>query len=219
MAIWSNQFRIGQISLSDMVNAAESITGLTSLQITDQTISWGDFFQDIGQSPNPHFAILPSAGNFSGLHQTEIESFDLTQGLVIFGGNLVLGFSKTDDKNVAIRELDRQIPSPDPRAIRAALLDQVNYTEKLIASYQMGAARDEVEQTLNLLKVLRLPPALPTKTRNDLELSAKIIVIAQMGIDRTVVMDSPSNDSQKSAELKLLANLAAQLMAACTVIS
>lgn len=219
MAIWSNQFRTGQIPLSDMVNAAEFITGVTSLQSAGQTISWGEFFQDIEQSSNPHFAILPTTGNFSGLHQTEIEAFDLTKGLVIFGGNLVLGFSKTDDKNVAFSKLDRQLPSPDPRAIRAALLDQVNYAEKLIASYQMGAARDEVEQTLNLLKVLHLPPALPTKTRNDLELSAKIIVIAQMGIDRTVVMDSPSNDSQKSAELKLLVNYATQLMAACTVVT
>lgn len=219
LAIWLNQYRVGAISVTDAINAAETISNVTDVQNAGEPVSWAKLIRNMPFSATPYYAILPTPGNTFGLDAQVHKSFDLSAGICVISQNVILGQVDGQSPTWRITHIHSPLIVPDPRIARAQLNALIETAAAELSNIDAMGDRNEVEQSLHQLKPIHLPPALPNRAKVDLELAQRIWLIAQFGITDSQVHASPSKDDVRVATLQQLRTAALELMAASTAVA
>lgn len=217
LAIWINQYRIGKITLTDAVNAAETITDALELNLDGEEVSWLEAINSVSNLVTPTYALLPNPGNTYGLSHELIRQLDLTAGVLALSPYQFLGQNAGSSKWTSFK-----IPNPlavlDPRIARQTLFDLTQTATIELNRLELHGNRNPVEKDLSELRAIHLPPALSSRVKNDLEFAERIWIISQYGIDDAVAHASPSSDKRKIETLNQLKTAALELMAASSML-
>ncbi|MEY4311526.1 MAG: hypothetical protein RLZZ571_296 [Actinomycetota bacterium] len=219
LAIWLNQYRVGAISMTDAINAAETISNVTEVHNASEPVSWSKLIRNMPFSAVPYYAILPTPGNTFGLDAKVHQSFDLAEGVCVLSQNVVLGQVYAQNPSWKITRIEKPLIVPDPRIARAQLNALIETAAAQLSAIDVTGDREDVDQSLHQLKPIHLPPALPNRAKVDLELAQRIWLIAQFGISDSQVHASPSSDDVRVQTLQQLRTAALELMAASTAVA
>ena len=219
LAIWLNQHRVGAISITDAINAVETITQSTHVETPTGYTSWSDLVRSMPFSPMPYYAVLPTPGNTFGLDSQSYSSFELSAGICAINSKILLGQKIQSQSIWQIKPATTSITIPDARSAREILNALIESATSELGAADVSGDRDQVEQELHQLRPIHLPPALPNRAKVDLELAQRIWLIAQFGITDTQVHDSPSTDEVRIATFSRLRSAALELMAASTAVA
>lgn len=217
LAIWINQYRIGKITLTDAVNAAETITDALELNLGGEEVSWLEAIHSVSNQVTPAYALLPNPGKTNGLSHELIRQLDLTAGVLALSPYLFLG-QKADSSKWTSFKIPNPLAVLDPRIARQTLFDLTQTATTQLSQLELHGNRNPVEKGLSELRAIHLPPALSSRVKNDLEFAERIWIISQYGIDDAVAHSSPSSDKRKIETLNQLKTAALELMAASSML-
>lgn len=217
LAIWINQYRIGKITLTDAVNAAETITDALELNLDGEEVSWLEAINSVSNQVTPTYALLPNPGKTYGLSHELIRQLDLTAGVLALSPYLFLG-QKADSSKWTSFKIPNPLAVLDPRIARQTLFDLTQTATTQLSQLELHGNRYPVEKGLSELRAIHLPPAISSRVKNDLEFAERIWIISQYGIDDAVAHASPSSDKRKIETLNQLKTAALELMAASSML-
>ena len=210
LAIWLNQFRSGLISRSDVLNALETVTQNTS-------VDWVQVIDHVAKSEQPCFALLPIPGLTYGLPAQVLKQINSESGVCIINGKTVLSQSLSKDATWQLFEVPHLIAPPEPKEARISFQQLLDESVTELAAMQAQGDRTSAEHKLEKLKLTHLPPALPSRVKNDLDLAQRIWLITEVGAQESQVFHSPSLDDRKIHQLRKLKIAAINLMSAVTL--
>jgi len=210
LAIWLNHFRSGLISRSDVRNAAETIT-------EDTSFDWQNLIDQVAISQQPCFALLPIPGWTYGLPSQILSQINVASGVCVFADQKLLAC--TNGKKLAWQtfELTHQIVPPEPKSARLSFTDLLEESVTQLARMEAQGDRSVIEHKLAGLNETHLPPALPSRVKNDLDSAQRIWLITEIGAQESKVIHSPSFDEQRFDQLRKLRISAINLMSAVTL--
>lgn len=219
LAIWLNQYRAGQITKSDARNACETITDNEILLVQDDVIDWTAFLAKYVQSSAllPIACALPTAGNSFGIPHYALREFDLSAGLVVIENEMILG--RDLKRNWVVNEVSCNLIPAHLASSRLTLLDLISEAEDELAALHLFGDRTSIDDELFKLRPLHLPPGLPTKVKQDLELAERIWLVTQYALKESEALASPSGDRRRIELLTSLSRISLELMAAASSVS
>ncbi len=216
LAIWLNQVRNGSISITDAVNAAETLTqdsGLVNESSESEISNWFDLVSLAKKSQSPILGIAPSPGNTYGLPAQLFAKLDVDFGACVINRQLILGYSNVPSQKWTLYRIEHEIPDLDAKLARISIAQIIEQSSATLSALALTGNRDPIDQALAKLPSLHLPPAHSSRVRNDLDLATRILVICQLSSDQAQAVHSRSSDLRKSEELNRLKNAALDLLA------
>lgn len=221
LAIWLNQFRKGAISSTDATNAAETITNCLAIESLPENqghlqMRWSEVIEKVAGSTSPCFAFIPSSGRTYGLTSQVIANLDLNSGVCVVDSNVAIGSSSKDQNKWILIVLENPLVPLDAKTARLELQELITRSAADFTSMQLAGQRESIDKELANLEVTFLPSSIDKKVMNDLELSGRVLLIAQRSLDAAKALDSRSLDEQKTIKLRGLQNAALDLIAATT---
>jgi hypothetical protein len=215
VAIWLNQFQSGSITLSDAVNALETITEVTSVTIEDQRSSWPEFIDRYLNFGQPVFAVLPLPGYPAGIPYELLRVSESSAGFISLANRRVLHLVAAAKSSFwQVSEIQLPLANPDLRFARNNLLAEIGLSADLLANFELQGERQDLDLLLNQLRPIYLPAGVSKKLREDLELAEKIWLICEFAALRAEAVASPSKERLKVGTLLELKYLACELMSA-----
>jgi len=215
VAIWLNQFQSGAITLSDTVNALETITEVSSVTFEDQSKNWLDFINQYLDLTQPIFAVLPLPGHPGGIPYELLKVSESSVGFVSLANRKVLHLVNTENLSFwQVSDIEIPLGNPDVKLARHNLITEIGLSADLLANFDLQGERGDLDLKLNQLRPIYLPAGVPEKQKDDLELAEKIWLISEYASSKAQAVDSPSKERLKVNALLELKFLAYELMSA-----
>ena len=217
LAIWLNAARTGSVSLTDAANACETLIDQLGYELASEPVApkmypMIDLVSLAVASSTPVTVALPVFGDPSGVPAHVLPQIDPDCGLVAVTSNLLLARSTTG--RWLVIETLHNIAFADLNHARTALNETISHATEFLANADLIGDSTEVEDELRNFRLLHLPPSMPSRNSSALELAVRIRIVANMAVQRSMAMASPSTDRKRIEVLQTLDRAARELLQA-----
>ena len=136
-------------------------------------------------------------------------------GLVAITKNILLARSKTGSWRIF--ETAHSIAFQDLNHARTQFYATLSHATQFLAAAELVGDSAAIEEELRNFKLLHLPPSLLPRNVEALEIAARIRIVANMAMQSTMAVASPSNDRKRIEILKTLDRQARELLQAVSL--
>jgi hypothetical protein len=207
LGLWLNAARSGAVSPTDAANAIESITQQIGIakggsNSDVETSSWLELVRVAQKTNEPAVAALPVDGDQTGIPAGVLARIMRSSGVVAIGPSLLL-CEQSDGFWILVSE-PHKVFYYDLNQTRRSLTEEIaTATDRLSASDLFGD-ESEILDALEAFHALHLPPHLSKRSKDALELAARVIIVADGAKASATALHSPSIDRQKVQVLQKL---------------
>ncbi len=217
LALWLNAARNGSVSATDAGNACETLVDQLGYEMASEPIApkmypMTDLVSLALSSGTPVTVALPVFGDPAGVPAQVLPQVDLNFGLVAVTSNLIL--ARSNSGRWMIFETTHNIAFQDLNHARSQLNATILIATDFLTNSDLIGDSTQVEAELRNFRLLQLPPSLPSRNIASLELAARIRIVANMAIQSSMAIASPSTDRKRIEVLQTLDRQARELLQA-----
>jgi hypothetical protein len=220
VALWLNAARSGSVSATDAANACETLIDQLGYELAIEPIAPATYpmldLVSLAMTGNvPVTVALPVFGDPAGVPAQVLSQVETDCGLVAITKNMLLARSTSGSWQVF--ETAHSIAFQDLNHARTQFYETLSQATQLLAAADLVGDSAAIEEELRNFKLLHLPPSLPSRNVEALENAARIRIVANMAMQSTMAVASPSNDRKRIEILKTLDRQARELLQAVSL--
>lgn len=220
LALWLNAARSGSVSATDAANACETLIDQLGYELAIEPIAPATYpmidLVSLAVSSNvPVTVALPVFGDPAGVPAHVLYQVDMDCGLVAITNNTLLARSTSGSWRVF--ETPHSIAFQDLNHARTQFYETLSQATQFLAAADLVGDSAAIEEELRNFKLLHLPPSLLSRNAEALENAARIRIVANMAMQSTMAVASPSNDRKRIEILKTLDRQARELLQAISL--
>ena len=220
IALWLNAARSGSVSTTDAANACETLIDQLGYELAIEPIAPATYpmldLVSLAMTGNvPVTVALPVFGDPAGVPAQVLSQVETDCGLVAITKNILLARSTSGSWRVF--ETAHSIAFQDLNHARTQFYETLSQATQLLAAADLVGDSAAIEEELRNFKVLHLPPSLPSRNVEALENAARIRIVANMAMQSTMAVASPSKDRKRIEILKTLDRQARELLQAVSL--
>ena len=220
LALWLNAARSGSVSATDAANACETLIDQLGYELAIEPIAPATYpmhdLVSLAMTSNvPVTVALPVFGDPAGVPAQVLSQVETDCGLVAITKNILLARSTSGSWRVF--ETAHSIAFQDLNHARTQFYETLSQATQFLAAADLVGDSAAIEEELRNFKLLHLPPSLPSRNVEALENAARIRIVANMAMQSTMAVASPSNDRKRIEILKTLDRQARELLQAVSL--
>ena len=220
IALWLNAARSGSVSATDAANACETLIDQLGYELAIEPIAPATYpmldLVSLAMTGNvPVTVALPVFGDPAGVPAQVLSQVETDCGLVAITKNMLLARSISGSWRVF--ETAHSIAFHDLNHARTQFYETLTQATQLLAAADLVGDSAAIAEELRNFKLLHLPPSLPSRNVEALENAARIRIVANMAMQSTMAVASPSNDRKRIEILKTLDRQARELLQAVSL--
>ena len=220
IALWLNAARSGSVSATDAANACETLIDQLGYELAIEPIAPATYpmhdLVSLAMTSNvPVTVALPVFGDPAGVPAQVLSQVETDCGLVAITKNILLARSTSGSWRVF--ETAHSIVFQDLNHARTQFYETLSHATQFLAAADLVGDSAAIEEELRNFKLLHLPPNLPSRNVEALENAARIRIVANMAMQSTMAVASPSNDRKRIEILKTLDRQARELLQAVSL--
>ena len=220
LALWLNAARSGSVSATDAANACETLIDQLGYELAIEPIAPATYpmhdLVSLAMTSNvPVTVALPVFGDPAGVPAQVLSQVETDCGLVAITKNILLARSTSGSWRVF--ETAHSIAFQDLNHARTQFYETLSQATQFLAAADLVGDSAAIEEELRNFKLLHLPPSLPSRNVEALENAARIRIVANMAMQSTMAVASPSNDRKRIEILKTLNRQARELLQAVSL--
>ena len=220
IALWLNAARSGSVSATDAANACETLIDQVGYELAIEPIApatypMHDLVSLAMTSNDPVTVALPVFGDPAGVPAQVLSQVETECGLVAITKNILLARSTSGSWRVF--ETAHSIAFQDLNHARTQFYETLAQATQFLASADLVGDSAAIEEELRNFRLLHLPPSLLSRNVEALENAARIRIVANMAMQSTMAVSSPSNDRKRIEILKTLDRQARELLQAVSL--
>ena len=220
LALWLNAARSGSVSATDAANACETLIDQLGYELAIEPIAPATYpmhdLVSLAMTSNvPVTVALPVFGDPAGVPAQVLSQVETDCGLVAITKNILLARSTSGSWRVF--ETAHSIVFQDLNHARTQFYETLSHATQFLAAADLVGDSAAIEEELRNFKLLHLPPNLPSRNVEALENAARIRIVANMAMQSTMAVASPSNDRKRIEILKTLDRQARELLQAVSL--
>ena len=220
IALWLNAARSGSVSATDAANACETLIDQLGYELAIEPIAPATYpmhdLVSLAMTSNvPVTVALPVFGDPAGVPAQVLSQVETDCGLVAITKNMLLARSTSGSWRVF--ETAHSTAFQDLNHARTQFYETLSQATQLLAAADLVGDSAAIEEELRNFKLLHLPPSLPSRNVEALENAARIRIVANMAMQSTMAVASPSNDRKRIEILKTLDREARELLQAVSL--
>ena len=220
IALWLNAARSGSVSATDAANACETLIDQLGYELAIEPIAPATYpmhdLVSLAMTSNvPVTVALPVFGDPAGVPAQVLSQVETDCGLVAITKNILLARSTSGSWRVF--ETAHSIAFQDLNHARTQFYETLSQATQFLAAADLVGDSAAIEEELRNFKLLHLPPSLPSRNVEALENAARIRIVANMAMQSTMAVASPSNDRKRIEILKTLDREARELLQAVSL--
>ena len=220
LALWLNAARSGSVSATDAANACETLIDQLGYELAIEPIAPATYpmhdLVSLAMTSNvPVTVALPVFGDPAGVPAQVLSQVETDCGLVAITKNILLARSTSGSWRVF--ETAHSIAFQDLNHARTQFYETLSQATQFLAAADLVGDSAAIEEELRNFKLLHLPPSLPSRNVEALENAARIRIVANMAMQSTMAVASPSNDRKRIEILKTLDCQARELLQAVSL--
>lgn len=220
LALWLNAARSRSVSATDAANACETLIDQLGYELAIEPIAPATYpmldLVSLAVSSNvPVTVALPVFGDPAGVPAHVLSQVEMECGLVAITNNTLLARSTSDSWRVF--ETPHSIAFQDLNHARTQFYETLSQATQFLAAADLVGDSAAIEEELRNFKLLHLPPSLLSRNAEALENAARIRIVANMAMQSTMAVASPSNDRKRIEILKTLDRQARELLQAISL--
>ena len=220
LALWLNAARSGSVSATDAANACETLIDQLGYELAIEPIAPATYpmhdLVSLAMTSNvPVTVALPVFGDPAGVPAQVLSQVETDCGLVAITKNMLLARSTSGSWRVF--ETAHSIAFQDLNHARTQFYETLSQATQFLAAADLVGDSAAIEEELRNFKLLHLPPSLPSRNVEALENAARIRIVANMAMQSTMAVASPSNDRKRIEILKTLDREARELLQAVSL--
>ena len=220
IALWLNAARSGSVSATDAANACETLIDQLGYELAIEPIAPATYpmhdLVSLAMTSNvPVTVALPVFGDPAGVPAQVLSQVETDCGLVAITKNILLARSTSGSWRVF--ETAHSIAFQDLNHARTQFYETLSQATQFLAAADLVGDSAAIEEELRNFKLLHLPPSLPSRNVEALENAARIRIVANMAMQSTMAVASPSNDRKRIEILKTLDRQARELLQAVSL--
>lgn len=220
IALWLNAARSGSVSATDAANACETLIDQLGYELAIEPIAPATYpmldLVSLSMTGNvPVTVALPVFGDPAGVPAQLLSQVETDCGLVAITKNKLLARSTSGSWRVF--ETAHSIAFQDLNHARTQFYETLSQATQLLAAADLVGDSAAIEEELRNFKLLHLPPSLPSRNVEALENAVRIRIVANMAMQSTMAVASPSNDRKRIEILKTLDRQARELLQAVSL--
>ena len=220
IALWLNAARSGSVSATDAANACETFIDQLGYELAIEPIAPATYpmhdLVSLAMTGNvPVTVALPVFGDPAGVPAQVLSQVETECGLVAITKNILLARSTSGSWRVF--ETAHSIVFQDLNHARTQFYETLSHATQFLAAADLVGDSAAIEEELRNFKLLHLPPNLPSRNVEALENAARIRIVANMAMQSTMAVASPSNDRKRIEILKTLDRQARELLQAVSL--
>ena len=220
IALWLNAARSGSVSASDAANACETLIDQLGYEFAIEPIAPASYpmldLVSLAMKGNvPVTVALPVFGDPAGVPAQVLSQVETDCGLVAIAKNMLLARSTSGSWRVF--DTAHSIAFQDLNHSRTQFYETLSQATQLLAAADLVGDSAAIEEELRNFKLLHLPPSLPSRNVEALENAARIRIVANMAMQSTMAVASPSNDRKRIEILKTLDRQAREVLQAVSL--
>ena len=220
IALWLNAARSGSVSATDAANACETLIDQLGYELAIEPIAPATYpmhdLVSLAMTSNVSVTVaLPVFGDPAGVPAQVLSQVETDCGLVAITKNMLLARSISGSWRVF--ETAHSIAFQDLNHARTQFYETLSQATQFLAAADLVGDSAAIEEELRNFKLLHLPPSLPSRNVEALENAARIRIVANMAMQSTMAVASPSNDRKRIEILKTLDRQARELLQAVSL--
>lgn len=220
LALWLNAARSGSVSTTDAANACETLIDQMGYELAIEPIAPATYpmldLVLLAKSSNvPVTVALPVFGDPAGVPAHVLSQIEMDCGLVAITKNILLARSTLGSWQVF--ETIHSIAFQDLNHARTQFYATLSQATQFLAATDLVGDSAAIEEELRNFKLLHLPPSLLSRNAEALENAARIRIVANMAMQSTMSVASPSSDRKRIEILKTLDRQARELLQAISL--
>ena len=220
IALWLNAARSGSVSASDAANACETLIDQLGYELAIEPIAPATYpmhdLVSLAMTSNyPVTVALPVFGDPAGVPAQVLSQVETECGLVAITKNILLARSTSGSWRVF--ETAHSIAFQDLNHARTQFYETLSQATQFLAAADLVGDSAAIEEELRNFKLHHLPPSLLSRNVEALENAARIRIVANMAMQSTMAVSSPSNDRKRIEILKTLDRQARELLQAVSL--
>jgi hypothetical protein len=220
IALWLNAARTGSVSATDAANACETLIDQLGYELAIEPIAPATYpmhdLVSLAMTSNvPVTVALPVFGDPAGVPAQVLSQVETDYGLVAITKNTLLARSTSGSWQVF--ETLHSIAFQDLNHARTQFYETLSQATQFLAAADLVGDSAAIEEELRNFKLLHLPPSLLSRNVEALENAARIRIVANMAMQSTMAVASPSNDRKRIEILKTLDRQARELLQAVSL--
>ena len=220
IALWLNAARSGSVSATDAANACETLIDQLGYELAIEPIAPATYpmhdLVSLAMTSNvPVTVALPVFGDPAGVPAQVLSQVETDCGLVAITKNILLARSTSGSWRVF--ETAHSIVFQDLNHARTQFYETLSHATQFLAAADLVGDSAAIEEELRNFKLLHLPPSLPSRNVEALENAARIRIVANMAMQSTMAVASPSNYRKRIEILKTLDREARELLQAVSL--
>jgi len=220
IALWLNAARSGSVSATDAANACETLIDQLGYELAIEPIAPATYpmhdLVSLAMTSNvPVTVSLPVFGDPAGVPAHVLSQVETDYGLVAITKNILLARSTSGRWQVF--ETLHSIAFQDLNHARTQFYATLSQATQFLAAADLVGDSAAIEEELRNFKLLHLPPSLLSRNVEALENAARIRIVANMAMQSTMAVASPSNDRKRIEILKTLDRQARELLQAVSL--
>ena len=220
IALWLNAARSGSVSATDAANACETLIDQLGYELAIEPIAPATYpmldLVSLAMTGNvPVTVALPVFGDPAGVPAQVLSQVETDCGLVAITKNILLARSTSGSWRVF--ETAHSVAFQDLNHARTQFYETLSQATQFLAAADLVGDSAAIEEELRNFKLLHLPPSLPSRDVEALENAVRIKIVANMAMQSTMAVASPSNDRKRIEILKTLDRQARELLQAISL--
>lgn len=212
LALWLNAWRVGNLTLSDTVNACETITDTTEVLKDGSRLSWQAIIETYAINDEPFTVALPQPGDPQGLTAELLSSMDQLAGAVALSRTDLLVCNQRSQWEVA--STHHTVSHINIAHARFAFNTHIAEASHILTAAELAGDRTHIDAALDSHIPAHVPPQLPAKLSQALNSAERVRLVAHLALAEAIAFASPSTDIKKQQVLRELDSSARNVMIA-----
>lgn len=212
LALWLNAWRVGYLTLSDTVNACETISDSTEVHKDGRRISWQTLIETSGVGGEPFTVALPQSGDPQGLPSDLLKIMQQPTGAVALSRSELIVCRHNGDWELV--SATHSVPHIGITHARLAFTTHITEASQFLSTAELAGERNQIDAVLEDHIPAHVPPQLPAKLSQALSNAERVRLVAHLAREQAIAFGSPSVDLKKQSVLRELDSTARDLMIA-----